>query len=161
MFSLCKYKWCFHWMSCHVKVLPFDILQEPVLVTWTFEVIVHEFDKFSPSMEKGLVLQPMVCSVLIQGFLIARTADIWSADIWRLSRLFFLCISQVQTQPNKIFYFHHSCHWSDTPVAKIYQRNAVLRVTANFPGDVLARAITERPAAPSQSCVGTLGLTVI
>lgn len=80
-------------MSCDVKVLPFDILQEPVLITRTFEVIVHELDKRSPSMEKGcafivlqqmlrcaatlcsIVLQQMVCSVVIQGFLIARTEN--------------------------------------------------------------------------------------
>ena len=76
-------------MSCDVKVLPFDILQEPVLITRTFEVIVHEFDKFSPSMEKGLVLQPMVCSVLIQGFLIARTGN---QQIYGNCHVCFFCV---------------------------------------------------------------------
>lgn len=89
-------------------------------------------------MEKGFLLQQMVCSVLIQGFLIARTGN--QQMYGDSSRLFFLCTCQVQTQPNEMFYFHHSCHWSDIPVAKVCQRNAVLRVTANFPGDVLARA---------------------
>jgi len=37
----------------------------------------------------------------------------------------------------------------------------MLRVTAYFPGDVLARAAIERPAAASQSYVGNLNLTVI
>lgn len=122
--------------SCFLYVNTNDVFFERAAMSRYFQLIL--FDKHTPSMEKGFVLQGMVCSVLIQGFLIARTG--YQQMYGNCSWLFFPCTCQVQTQPNKMFYFHRSCHWSDIPVAEIYQRNAALRVTANFPGDVLARA---------------------
>lgn len=43
--------------------------------------------------------------------------------------------------------------------AKVYENSATLRGTANFQGDVQARAATEGPAAASRSCVGHLSLS--
>lgn len=130
---------------------------------WLCEILKLQFmnlSKYSSSMGKEFAQQLVVHS------------GCWLMDSW-LQRLgscryratdptwsFCVLDKARPTPPNCYLYFHHSCHWSDTPDSKIYQSKVDnMKGNRSFPGDVLARAAIERSAAASQSCADSMNLS--
>lgn len=151
-FGFVKSKWYFiDWVAL-LRHFHFKSLRSQ---NWLCELLkqqVMNLSEYGPSVGKECLPQLAVhldCWLMdswLQKLAICRyraTDHIWSFNVLDEARA---------TSPECYLCFHHSCHWFDMPVSEICQRLAMLTVTADFPGDVLARAAIERPAAASELC---------